>query len=352
MGDIISIIALILLAILLIGPRRLPEGVEALWLAWSNFQRSQHGGAPIPLAQARERWRSEQSPFYNGIQLLYAASEHLEEMRQRMFKALIAFAICTLVVFIFSDQLFRLLLRPLDSIDCPKVDTVVSVMQLSQAVPITTTVTLGEGAAPVSATVTLPAGTILPVTYPKPCEKLRPIFTKPTELFITTFMVDLYAGFGLAIPFIAYQFIAFLMPGLLPHEKRYVYMLLPGMAILFVLGVTFAYTLVLPVAIGFLFTFNLDIAQPLPSINDYINFVTTLTFWIGLTFETPLVIFFLAKLKLVKVEQLKRFRRFAVVGGFVLAAVITPTPDPLNQTIVALPIIILYEVGLFLARFA
>ena len=352
MGDIISIILLVLLAIMLIGPRRLPEGIEALWLTWSNFQRSQHGGVPITLEQARQRWRSEQSPFFNGIQLLYAASEHLEEMRQRMFKALIAFVICTLLVFIFSDQLFRLLLRPLENIACPTTSTVVSIMQLSEAVPITTTVSLGESATPVSVTITLPAGTILPVTYPKPCEKLRPIYTKPTELFITTFMVDLYAGFGLAIPFVAYQLVAFLMPGLLPHERRYLYFLLPGMAVLFILGVVFCYTLVLPVAIGFLFTFNLDIAQPLPSINDYISFVSSIMFWVGLTFETPLIIFFLVKSRLVKIEQLKRFRRFAIVGGFVISALITPTPDPLNQSIVALPIIILFEVGLFLARFA
>ncbi|MBI5876512.1 MAG: twin-arginine translocase subunit TatC [Chloroflexi bacterium] len=352
MGDIISIVLLILLAILLIGPRKLPEGVEALWLTWSNFQRSQHGGAPITLDQARQRWRSEQSPFFNGIQLLYAASEHLQEMRSRMFKALIAVAICTLLVFVFSDNLFRLLLRPLDNVACVQTETLVSTLQLSQDVPITTTVRIGTDSTPVSTTVILPAGTILPVTYLKPCEKLRPIFTKPTELFITTFMVDVYAGLGLAIPFIIYQFVAFLMPALLPHEKRYVYLLLPGMTLLFVIGVVFCYLLVLPVAVGFLFSFNLDIAQPLPSINDYINFVSSLLFWVGLTFETPLIIFFLAKTRVVKLAQLKAFRRFAIVGGFVIAALITPTPDPLNQAIVALPIIILYEVGVFLARFA
>src|SRR5262249_6260003 len=116
--------------------------------------------------------------------------------------------------------------------------------------------------------------------------------------------------------------------------------------------VVFAYLLMLPFAIQFLLTFGSDIAQPLPAIGEYINFVTSILFWAGLTFETPLVIFFLAKIRLVNVKRLQSFRRFAIVGAFILAAVITPTPDPINQSIVALPIIVLYELGIILARFA
>lgn len=351
MGDILSIILLLLLAILLVGPRRLPQGIEALWLAWTNFQRSQHGGEQISLEQARSRWLADKNPLYSGIQLLYAATEHLEELRVRMFRALIALVICVALTLFFSDQILKLLLVPLDRVECqPQTTELDSKFRLTQSVPLTTTVLIGEANEPISATVLLPAGTILPLAYYKPCEKLRPIYTKPTEMFVTTFRVDLMAGFGLALPFIVYQVVAFLMPGLLPHEKRYIYFLLPSMAVLFVAGVAFAYLLMLPVALQFLFTFNSDIAQPLPSINDYINFVSSILFWIGLTFQTPLVIFFLAWLKLVTVKQLTQFRRFAIVGAFIIAALVTPTPDPLNQSIVALPIILLYELGIILAR--
>lgn len=351
MGDILSIFLLLLLAILLIGPRKLPEGVEALWLAWTNFSRSQHGADPIALDVARAQWRRADNPLYNGIQLLYAATEHLIELRQRLFVSLAAFAIAVIITLVFSDRIFDLLLAPLNRIEQPPRPTT-SQLLLTHDVPITTTVTLLPASAPVSTTIIIPAGTVLPVTYSLPGEKLQPIFTKPTEMFITTFKVDLYAGAGLALPIVLYEIVAFLLPGLLPHEKRYLFLLLPGIAIFFIAGVVFAYVLMLPFALQFLFTFGSDIARPLPSINDYINFVVSVLFWVGLTFETPLVIFFLAKVRLVNVQRLKAFRRFAIVGAFIIAAIVTPTPDPINQTIVALPIILLYELGIILARFA
>src|SRR5712692_8471774 len=112
MGDILSIFLLILLGIMLIGPRKLPEGVEALWLAWSNFSRSQHGADPISLETARMQWRSQDNPLYNGIQLLYAATEHLIELRQRLFISIAAFALAVILTFVFSNEIFALLLAP------------------------------------------------------------------------------------------------------------------------------------------------------------------------------------------------------------------------------------------------
>ena len=351
MTDIISIFLVMLLAILLIGPRRLPAGVEALWLAWTNFSRSQHGGDPISLDTARMQWQRESNPLWNGVQLLYAATEHLIELRQRLFVSLGALALGILITFAFSNQLFQLLLAPLERIERPPKPTT-SQLELTQDVTVTTSVVLPSSSEPVSLTVGIPKGTILPVTYYLPGEKVQPIFTKPTEMFVTTFKVDLLAGTGLALPVVLYELVAFLLPGLLPNEKRYLYILLPGIALFFIAGVTFAYLLMLPFALQFLFTFGADIAQPLPSIGDYINFVSSVLFWVGLTFETPLVIFFLAKLKVVNVQKLKAYRRFAIVAAFVIAAVVTPTPDPINQSIVALPIILLYELGILLARFA
>lgn len=351
MGDALSIVLLILVAILVIGPKKLPAGLEALWLTWTNFSRSQHGAEALSLDTARRLWTHEKSPLYNGIQLLYAASEHLTELRQRLFFALIGVGVAVLLTFTFSDQIFDLLLAPLSKVQKPTRQTT-SELELTQSVAISTTVAPPGSSEAISVTVTIPAGTRLPVTYVLPAEKIQPIFTKPTEMFVATFKVDVYAGVGLAMPLVIYELFAFLLPGLLPNEKRYAYLLLPAVGFFFVAGVAFAYNLMLPFALQFLFTFGSNIAQPLPSIGDYINFVTSVLFWVGLTFETPLVIFFLAKVGLVKVPQLRSFRRFAIVLAFVIAALVTPTPDPLNQTIVALPIIVLYELGIILARFA
>jgi sec-independent protein translocase protein TatC len=103
---------------------------------------------------------------------------------------------------------------------------------------------------------------------------------------------------------------------------------------------------------NFLLTFNTDIARPMIKIGDYISLVTTLIFWIGLCFEIPLIIFFLTKIGVVKTKWLTKFRKFAIIIAFVLGAVITPTFDPVNQSLVAVPIIFLYELGILLSRFA
>jgi sec-independent protein translocase protein TatC len=351
MGDILSIILLILLAILLVGPRKLPAGIEALWLTWTNFSRSQHGGDPLSLDTARLKWQSEKNPFFNGIQLLYAASEHLAELRQRLFVALLAFGICVAITFVFSNQIFAILLAPLEKIPVPPPPPTTTIFTLTDNVPVSATVSIPGTENAVSVTVNLPAGTQLPVTYIQ-VKPLTVYFTKPTEMFVTTFKVDLFAAAGLTLPVVLYEIVAFLLPGLLPNEKKYVFILMPSIAFFFVLGVVFAYFLMLPFATNFLFTFGSDIAQPLPSINEYISFVVSVLFLVGFTFETPLVIFFLAKLKIVDIPKLKSARRFAIVGAFIIAALVTPTPDPINQAIVAIPIILLYELGIILARFA
>jgi len=144
----------------------------------------------------------------------------------------------------------------------------------------------------------------------------------------------------------------FVSPALTRTEKRYVYVLLPSIFILFIIGALFAYYVLLPRGMNFLLTFNTDIAKPMIKIGDYISLVTTLIFWIGLCFEIPLIIFFLAKIGVVKTKWLTKFRKFAILLAFVVGAVITPTFDPVNQSLVAVPIIFLYELGILLSRFA
>ena len=178
------------------------------------------------------------------------------------------------------------------------------------------------------------------------------IYTEMTEMLGVFIKVNLLLAFVLALPYIVYQFIMFVSPALTRTEKRYVYVLLPSIFILFIIGALFAYYVLLPRGMNFLLTFNTDIAKPMIKIGDYISLVTTLIFWIGLCFEIPLIIFFLAKIGVVKTKWLTKFRKFAILLAFVVGAVITPTFDPVNQSLVAVPIIFLYELGILLSRFA
>jgi sec-independent protein translocase protein TatC len=178
------------------------------------------------------------------------------------------------------------------------------------------------------------------------------VYLKPGEGFITYFQLALMVGFVLALPVLTYQAIAFVLPALLPHEKKYLYMAVPGGMISFVIGLLFGYVLVLPVAIGFLINWNpIDILVQW-QFSEYIDTVSTLLLYMGLAFETPLIMFFLTKLRVIDPVRIARFRKYMLIIAFVIGAMITPTPDPLNQTIVSLPIYLLFELGLLLSRLA
>ena len=181
------------------------------------------------------------------------------------------------------------------------------------------------------------------------------IFFKPGEGFVTYFQVALIVAMVLALPVITYQAIAFVLPALLPHEKKYLYMAVPGAMISFAIGLLFGYVLVIPVAIQFLLTFGVD-NIPGPEVkwafSEYIGTVTTLLFWMGISFETPLLMFFLTKLRVLNPDRLRAFRKYALILSFIIGAMITPTPDPLNQTLVSLPLYLLFELGLLLSRLA
>ena len=178
----------------------------------------------------------------------------------------------------------------------------------------------------------------------------QPIYTELTEFLGTAMKVSLLAGLVLALPFVLFQAVMFVAPGLTPSERRYLYALLPLSLLAFVAGAAFGYRVLFPPAVKFLLTFGSDVATPYIRIGNYTNLMVTLLLWMGLVFETPLILFFLSKIGLVTPKLLARSRRYAVVVAFILGAIITPTFDPINQTLVALPIIVLYEVGIWLAK--
>ncbi len=222
--------------------------------------------------------------------------EHLEELRDRLIVIVIALVVSTTFSLIFTEWLLKALIRPMG--DTP------------------------------------------------------PIAISPVETFIVYFKVALIAGLALAMPVILYEIVRFLLPALTAREKRYLYFLLPGGSLSFAGGLAFATFVMLPAATRFLHSFMSDVISQQWSIERYIDFVTTIMFWMGVIFELPLVIFFLAKLGIVNAPMLSRFRRFWVVASAVIAAAVTPTPDPVNMLVVMAPLVLLYEVGILLARLA
>src|SRR5918912_1937853 len=174
----------------------------------------------------------------------------------------------------------------------------------------------------------------------------------PGEGFFTFLEVAMIVGIALSMPVIVYQVLAFVTPALYENEKKYLYIAVPGVTISFAAGVAFCYFFMLPFAIAFLGGFQTDIFNPIWSAERYLDFVVTFLFWVGLTFELPIVMYFLSKLGVVSATRLASFRKYAFVLAFVVGAIITPTPDPINQTIVSLPVYFLFEIGVLLARFA
>lgn len=222
--------------------------------------------------------------------------EHLKELRNRLMRAAIALLITTAISFFFTREVLLFLIAPM--------------------------------------------GDTLPQAL------------KPTESLGNYMKVALLCGVILAMPFIVYQIGRFIAPGLTKHERRYLLLLVPGATICFVAGVAFAYFVMLPTAIPFLQGFMSDIIEQKWAIGEYLSFVTSLLFWIGLCFELPLFVYFLAKLGILDAQTLIKNFKYAVIVMAILAAVITPTVDPLNMALVMGPLIVLYGIGILLAKLA
>lgn len=219
--------------------------------------------------------------------------EHLVELRSRLVKTSIAVLVATAISFIFADQLVDILTVPIGG------------RQALEAIDVTENVG---------------------------------VFMR----------VSLISGLVLAMPVIVYQLIGFIVPGLTREERRYLWIVVPSASFLFLIGVAFAYFVMLRAAVPFLIDF-LDIpTRPRPK--SYFGFVARLTFWIGVSFETPLILAFLSRLGIVTPQALKRNRKYAMVLIALIAAAITPTVDPVNMLLVMAPLLILYELGVFLSR--
>jgi sec-independent protein translocase protein TatC len=171
----------------------------------------------------------------------------------------------------------------------------------------------------------------------------------PTEGIETYFKIALVAGATLAMPWMLYQLWLFIAPGLHKNERRLVYIFVPSATILFLAGVAFAWLVLLPSAIAFLSTFMSAVFLPGWTSREYISFATTFIFWLGIAFELPLIIYFLSRFGIVTSQMLREHWRIAVVGIAVIAAVVTPSIDPVTMLLTMLPLAILYLLSIGLS---
>lgn len=224
--------------------------------------------------------------------------EHLVELRKRLVWSMIAFAICFVGCFYFSWPIFNFLIRPLHA-----------------------------------ATNHL-------------------IYTALTEVFFTQVKIAMFGGACLAFPIIAGQLWIFVAPGLYKHERRAFLPFLAFIPVMFALGAGFVYYIMLPFAIRFFGSYQVPVigssmgVELQAKVGDYLDFVMTLIFAFGLTFQLPVLLSLLGKVGIVTVKALKEMRRYAYVGLFAVAAVFTP-PDAISMLSLAFPLVALYEISVF-----
>ncbi|HEY91298.1 MAG TPA: twin-arginine translocase subunit TatC [Dehalococcoidia bacterium] len=176
------------------------------------------------------------------------------------------------------------------------------------------------------------------------------IFIEMTEGFTTFMKISLAGGFVISMPFLIYQFLMFVIPALTRREKKSIFILLPIITVMFAGGVLFGYYYLIPPAAGFLLNFGTDVAEPQIRMSNYIDFITRLLIALGIMFELPVLTSFLARMGVITSKWLADRRRIMIIFSFVLAAIITPTPDAVNQSIVAGTLIVLYEISIWTAK--
>src|SRR5688572_16178030 len=224
---------------------------------------------------------------------------HLMELRDRLLRSLIAIGVVFVCLFPFASDLYDLLAYPMMS--------------------------------------TLPQGS-------------RMIATGVITPFLIPVKIAAMIAFLIVLPYVLYQAWAFVAPGLYSHEKKLVLPLVVASTLLFIIGIAFCYFFVFRVVFDFVNSVAPASISVAPDIEQYLNFVLTMFLAFGVTFEVPIVIILLARMGIVTLEQLRASRPYFIVGAFVIAAVVTP-PDVVSQLLLAIPMCLLFELGLFIARF-
>lgn len=171
----------------------------------------------------------------------------------------------------------------------------------------------------------------------------------PTDPLTLSFKVALYVAIAICMPIIVYQIVAFLAPGMTRKEKRFLFLSLPFVTVLFVLGVYYGYFVAAPRALYFLSNWNKDVFNWQPTGDETVSFFLTLMIGLGLAFQLPVIMFVLAKLGIAGPDLMRKWRKYAFMILLVAAAIITPSTDPYNMAVVAIPLIVLYEAGILIS---
>ncbi len=241
-------------------------------------------------------------------------TDHLGELRNRIVYSLIAVIVTFGASFYFSEDIYRLLTMPIHNT--------------------------------VSFSIHIPFITFHPGQNPD----LKLIFIAPAEAVWMHIKVSFISAFILSSPIIFYEIWRFIAPGLLERERKYALPFVFTTTFLFLLGSLFCFIIILPFAMNFLLTYKTENLQPMISVGNYIDFCLKFILSFGAIFELPVMMVFLTKMGVVTPEFLAKNRKYSVLIAFILAAVLTPTPDAFNQTLMAIPIIILYEAGILASR--
>ncbi len=241
-------------------------------------------------------------------------TEHLGELRRRILVSLSVVAISFGVCFYYSEYIFSLLILPMSS-----------ALKFSFSYPFVSLVKVGNANAEL-------------------------VFLAPAEALWMHMKISLITGAVISSPLILYEFWRFVAPGLLQKERKYVFPFIVITMFLFLLGAIFCFVIVLPFAMKFLLNFKTGTLKPMLSVGRYIDFCLKFIVAFGAIFELPVVLVFLTRMGIVTPKSLAKNRKYAVVLAFVIAAFLTPTPDAFNQTLMALPIVLLYETGIWASR--
>lgn len=181
----------------------------------------------------------------------------------------------------------------------------------------------------------------------KPIGKL--VFIQPVEAFVTYIKISVFCGFFISLPVIIYNIWAFVSPGLLPKERKHVLLYAPLSFLLFVTGCAFGYFVMIPFGIKFLTSYRSYWLVPMISVGTYVSFVCVMTLLFGVIFELPVLLSFLSKIRVVNRDILRKNRKYAILIIFIVAAILTP-PDVFSQLMMAIPLLVLYEVSILFAK--
>lgn len=244
-------------------------------------------------------------------------TEHLSDLRKRIIISLIAVLVGFVVAFIYSEDLFRLLTFPLKySIS----------FSISQPFVYLVEKNIKDNPLPLL------------------------IFLAPAEAFWMHMKISMITGFVVSLPVIFFQLWKFVSPGLRHKEKKYVVPFVIIATTFFLIGAAYCFFFVLPFAMGFLLTYKTASMTPMLSVGKYVDFCLKFILAFGAIFELPIAIIFSTHMGIVNPKTLAKNRKYAILIAFVVAAILTPTPDAFNQTLMAVPMIVLYEVGVFISR--